>query len=238
MTEQDKGGKPDAQPTLTPDVQEMVSAAKEQGVSLREYIRRTAQSVIDTEATKVRGELQQTVSAVTERQQAIQQAGAEFDAWVEDLKAQGVDLEGKDLVSMKNKHIAQRIPATPPKEEIPQGQPLPQGQQQNPLMVSALQLAAEQGLVRGDPEMNGLDYTSWSTLFSSIVNAGEKKRQRLTAPAQFQDDAETPGGGPVIPGEIGGGRGSAPSDNPIENINDPDELLGRVDWDKLNLPPG
>lgn len=234
MTKQNEGENPAAAPALPSDVAEMVSQAQEQGISLREYIRRTTQSAIDTEVSKVKQDLEQTVSAVTNRQQAILEAGEEFDKQIADLVEQGAKLEGVDLVAQRNKYIAKRVPKPEAPKEVPPAEQMPA----DPRMAAAVQMAQEQGLVQGDPELQMLDYTSWSSLYGSIQTAGANKRARLNEPAAGQPDADDDDPGPVLPGEIGGGAGASPHENPIENIENPDDLLGMVDWDGLNLPPG
>ena len=226
------------QPILPPDVLQMASEAAQQGISLKEYLRREAQSAAQAEAHK-------SVGKLSEWQKKIDDAGKAFDDLAVQWGKEGSLAEGADLQVMRRNYIARVAGDLPQlgREEPQTPEPAPgqqdPGQQaaQDPMLAYAVTIAHEEGLQQGDPELQMVSGQSWDQYYASIRAAGDAKRKRTGADPRTVTDSQASSLRGAIPGEIGA-RGSHGDTNEYENVYDPGALLDEVDWKNLNLPKG
>lgn len=191
---------------------------------IREFARREAQSLVAQEVNKAFGGLQRWRKGVEEKAHA-------FDDVVGRLSKAGKIPEGTDLSDVRQALVGEALTQFPSDEAEgeTEAQPVDKGEtteaverspQTDPVWFTANLVAEEYGLLEDDPEVDELVTDQGPVKYiESVVAAAHSKRQRLAASGEGKEaDLDT-----LVPTDMGTGKSSRK--NPLEDVNNPDDLL-------------
>lgn len=199
------------QAALDPEALRLAREASDKGVSVKELIRREAQS----EAQKLaRAEVRKGLEGFRK----VKEQSESFNAMLESLQEAGAFKDGVDLDSLRQQYTNEALMnLEPPEEDTPDSEtpaeetPEPSSQEQL-VIAEGERLAEQYGLEDGDPELDmiveGQGIKAW---LDSIEQAGKAKQERVKKSR----------GMPMETGE----SGTAGEPNPLKDNNDPDALL-------------
>jgi len=188
---------------------------------IREYVRREAQSMVAQEMNKSLGGLQRWRKGIEEKAQS-------FDALAGKFQEAGLLAEGADLSKVRQDILGEALTSFSDAAADEEGGNSEPGEATNvertpesdPVWFTANLVASEHGLQQGDPELEELVTDQGPVKYiESVVAAAGKKAQRQAAGGSVGDtDLEH-----LVPTDMGTGKSS--KKNPLEDIDDPDELL-------------
>jgi|GEM_PF-3973052 hypothetical protein len=212
------------QPQVTPPAQagqEPSSAPQPKFITLEEAQKLANQAALDAEERAFR-RAQGLVSKADNRITAkVQQDLAALQQMITLQKSAGIEVTPQQEAQLRNQIIANAYSQgeQPPPNTEPPATPKPaeQSEASDPITAEAWRLMQAAGIVinENDPEVGQLDQSSGYAFLRSIETAIESKRQRI-ASTPMQVPGRTP---------TGAGATGAHQANPIQDVNDPEELF-------------
>jgi len=225
VVEPTSNGTPPGQPQVTPPAQagqEPSSASQPKFITLEEAQKLANQAALDAEERAFRraqGLVSKADNRITEK---VKQDLAALQSMITLQKSAGIEVSPQQEAQLRNQIIANAYSQgeQPPPHTEQQEKPNPEApssEAADPITAEAWRLMQAAGIMinDGDPEVEKLDQSSGYAFLQSIEAAIETKRQRI-ASTSMQAPGRTP---------TGAGATGAHQANPIQDINDPDELF-------------